>query len=56
MKVPVNNTRYNLEYWIGKKHVETVMYNVPKSLAIWKAKQLKKTTHTIGTFKYEINE
>ena len=51
MKI-VKDIRYNLEYWNGSKHIETVMYSVPKAVAIWKAKQLKMTTHKIGTFKY----
>lgn len=52
MKCPVYDTRYNLQYWNGNKLVETVMYNVPKPLAMWKAKQLKQTSHILGTFKY----
>jgi hypothetical protein len=52
----IKDLTYNLEYWIGNKHVETVLYNIPKSIAKWKEKQLKKTTHTMGVFKYVENK
>lgn len=48
----MNDKRYNLEYWNGKNHIETTVYNVPIAIAKWKAKELRKTTHKSGTFKY----
>lgn len=41
---------YNLEYWIGINKIETILFNKPKTLCIWKRNQLKKT-HSQGQFK-----
>ncbi len=30
---------------------ETVLCNVPRPLALWRIRELKKTTHKLGTFK-----
>ena len=51
MKTPKKTQMYNLEYWIGKKFVETTLYNKPIGVCRWKEKQLKETTHKMGEFK-----
>ena len=47
---------YNLEYYIGKRKVETVMFNLPIALIKWKKKVLINTTHIKGKFKIVINK
>lgn len=42
---------YNLEYYMGKTKVETVMYNLPITLVKWKKKVLGNTSHRLGTLK-----
>lgn len=42
----------NLIYQAGG-YKETILCNVPLPIAKWKAKQLKATTHKLGTFKIE---
>ena len=38
-----------LVYVVGKKQVETIMSNMPRSLCNWKRKQLRLArTHTLG--------
>lgn len=42
---------YDLEYYVGKTKLETVMYNLPITLVRWKKKVLSNTTHRTGIFK-----
>ena len=42
---------YNLEYYLGKTKIETVMFNLPIALVQWKKRVLGNTTHRLGTFK-----
>ena len=45
---------YNLEYYIGNKLVETVVYNKPKPLCLSIKGKLSNSSHKIGTFKLKI--
>ena len=40
----------NLEYWLGKRKVETI-YNKPKPVALAIIRKLSNTTHIVGRFK-----
>jgi len=42
---------YTLEYYLGKKKVETIMYELPLALCRWKKKVLINSTHSKGKFK-----
>ena len=42
---------YNLEYYIGKRKVETVMFNLPIALIKWKKRVLQDSTHKQGVLK-----
>ena len=47
---------YNLEYWIGTKHVSTISYNKPKVILKGIAKMLKTNqSYKLGLFKYKLN-
>lgn len=46
--------KYNLEYWIGNKHIETLVYNTTKALCNYTLKVLKKSnSYNLGKFKYK---
>ena len=47
---------YNLEYYVGKTKVETVMWNLPITLVKWKKKVLGNTSHRLGTLKIVKND
>lgn len=44
---------YNLEYWVGKLKIETVLYNLPYPILASKKKLLKQSnSYKLGKFKY----
>lgn len=40
---------YNLEYYIGKNLVETILYQKPKALVVSTKNKLSKTSHKLGS-------
>lgn len=42
---------YNLEYYIGNRLLETIVYNKSKPLCLYLKKNLENTTHKLGKFK-----
>lgn len=52
-KLKTVQKNYNLEYWIGNKHIETIIYNLSKSLCTYTVNKLNKTnSYKLGEFKY----
>lgn len=47
---------YNLEHYVGKNKLETVMYNLPISLVKWKKRVLESTTHRTGNLRIVKNK
>lgn len=52
----MSELKYNLEYWNGNRHIETIHYNISKPLALSIMKKLKVSTHSLGTFKLKLNK
>lgn len=49
---------HNLEYWIGKRHIETLMTNKPKPMCYAKLKELVKAklpAYKLGLFKITLS-
>jgi hypothetical protein len=42
---------YRLEYWIGKNHLETILWSAPAAICYHKRNQLRATTHRLGELK-----
>ena len=39
---------FRLEYWVGKKHLETIIVSATSAICYHKRNQLKETTHRLG--------
>lgn len=49
--IPKETEMFNLEYLIGNRVVETVLYNESRVLCLWKKNKLSNSSHRLGTFR-----
>jgi len=55
INIPITYKNYNLEYWVGSKHVETCLYNVRYAVAKGVKSNLEKETkYQSGTIRIEL--